>query len=249
MAAARELDRPLRPAAGRPRAAARPRRRRGPARVPGLDGDLARARGCCAPSTPPPRASGSSCGRNPAHEILRDLEPGAADLAITSARPARLRLGRRCRRSGWCWSSRPATGCGTGARVSLTELADEELVTTPVGFGFRTLVDGLLRGRRGRAATVSFESQDLATIEGLVAAGLGVALVPEQFAGQSGTVGVTPDRAGRAPHHRADLARATGRCPHPRSGCGTSSRRTPSGTTKPPVGDRGLASAGGPNRT
>ena len=37
---------------------------------------------------------------------------------------------------------------------------------------------------------VSFESQDLATIEGLVAAGLGVAILPEQFAGLSGTVGI-----------------------------------------------------------
>ncbi len=38
---------------------------------------------------------------------------------------------------------------------------------------------------------MSFESQDLATIEGLVAAGLGVAILPEPFAGQSGTVGLT----------------------------------------------------------
>ena len=37
---------------------------------------------------------------------------------------------------------------------------------------------------------MSFESQDLGTIEGLVAAGLGVALVPEELAGVSGTAGV-----------------------------------------------------------
>ena len=74
-------------------------------------------------------------------------------------------------------------------RVELSELADEELVTTPVGFGYRRLVDGLLRDA-GVSPTVSFESQDLATIEGLVAAGLGVAIVPEPFAGQSGTSGV-----------------------------------------------------------
>ena len=73
--------------------------------------------------------------------------------------------------------------------VRLEELADEELVTTPVGFGFRALVDGLLRDA-GVTPAVSFESQDLATIEGLVAAGLGVAIVPEHFAGASGTVGI-----------------------------------------------------------
>jgi DNA-binding transcriptional LysR family regulator len=37
---------------------------------------------------------------------------------------------------------------------------------------------------------VSFESGDLATIEGLVGAGLGVALLPDQFAGASNTVGI-----------------------------------------------------------
>jgi DNA-binding transcriptional LysR family regulator len=74
-------------------------------------------------------------------------------------------------------------------RVRLAELADEELVMTPVGFGYRTLVDALLRDA-GVSPTVSFESQDLATIEGLVAAGLGVAIVPEPFAGQSGTTGI-----------------------------------------------------------
>jgi LysR family transcriptional activator of glutamate synthase operon len=45
-------------------------------------------------------------------------------------------------------------------------------------------------GEAGVALRVSFESVDLATIEGLVAAGLGVAIVPEQFAGVSGTVGL-----------------------------------------------------------
>ena len=77
--------------------------------------------------------------------------------------------------------------------VTLAELADDELVTTPVGFGYRSLVDSLLR-EAGVAPPISFESQDLATIEGLVAAGLGVAIVPEPFAGQSGTTGI-PIRA------------------------------------------------------
>jgi LysR family transcriptional activator of glutamate synthase operon len=42
----------------------------------------------------------------------------------------------------------------------------------------------------GVAPRISFESGDLATIEGLVAAGLGVTVLPEQFAGQSGTIGI-----------------------------------------------------------
>ena len=41
-----------------------------------------------------------------------------------------------------------------------------------------------------RTLRVSFEIGDLLTIEGLVGAGLGVAILPEQFAGASGTIGI-----------------------------------------------------------
>ena len=58
-------------------------------------------------------------------------------------------------------------------RVDLAELADEEMVMMPPGFGHRALVDELL-AEAGVTPRVSFESADLATIEGLVAAGLGV---------------------------------------------------------------------------
>jgi LysR family transcriptional activator of glutamate synthase operon len=136
--------------------------------------------------------------QEPAHEILADLESGAAELAITSERqPVRY---------GWhpLQEERlvlvvpPTHALRDRKRIALRELADEELVTTPVGFGYRSLIDGLLRDA-GISPRVSFESQDLATIEGLVAAGLGVALVPEPFAGVSGTVGIrlTADAARR----------------------------------------------------
>ena len=127
--------------------------------------------------------------QEPGHEIARDFGLGAVDLAITSVPPPG--------QFGWHvlqeerlvlvvpgthpWRDRD--------EVALSELGSEELITTPVGFGHRQLVDGLLR-EAGVAPPVSFESQDLATIEGLVAAGLGVAVVPEAFAGHSGTVGL-----------------------------------------------------------
>jgi LysR family transcriptional activator of glutamate synthase operon len=127
--------------------------------------------------------------QEPAHDIVDDLGSAAVELAITSDRPPGA--------YGWhpLQDERlvlvvPANHRLRGRRrVELSELADEELVTTPVGFGYRRLVDGLLRDA-GVSPTVSFESQDLATIEGLVAAGLGVAIVPEPFAGQSGTSGL-----------------------------------------------------------
>lgn len=126
--------------------------------------------------------------QEPAHEILADLGAGAVDLAITSPRPPG---------HGWfplqeerlVLAVPPTHRLRRRRRVALTELADEELVTTPVGFGYRALVDLLLR-EAGVSPRISFESQELATIEGLVAAGLGVAIVPEPFAGVSGTVGI-----------------------------------------------------------
>jgi LysR family transcriptional activator of glutamate synthase operon len=127
--------------------------------------------------------------QEPAHEIHADLASGAVDLALTSTRPDPS--------YGWVPLQEerlvlvvpPRHRLHRRSRVRLEELAGEELVTTPVGFGHRSLVDGLLRGA-GVSPAVSFESQDLATIVGLVAAGLGVAVVPEAFAGRAGTVGL-----------------------------------------------------------
>jgi DNA-binding transcriptional LysR family regulator len=127
--------------------------------------------------------------QEPAHEILDDLRVGVAELAITSPRPDGP--------FGWFPLQQerlvlivPPTHRLTRRKlVALHELADVEFVTTPVGFGYRSLVDGLL-AEAGVAPRVSFESADLATIEGLVSAGLGVAVVPEQFAGHAGAVGI-----------------------------------------------------------
>ena len=127
--------------------------------------------------------------QEPAHEIVDDLGSGAVDLAITSVRPSVDHGWHPLQEERLVLVVPPGHRWRGRKRVRLAELADEELVTTPVGFGYRTLVDGLLRDA-GVSPRVSFESQDLATIEGLVAAGLGVAVVPEPFAGLSGTTGV-----------------------------------------------------------
>lgn len=133
--------------------------------------------------------------QEPAHEIRADLDDGTSELAIVSPRFG----------EGYGWVPLqeerlvlvvpPGHRLRSRRRVRLAELAEEELVTTPVGFGHRALVDGLLAAA-GVTPRISFESADLATIEGLVAAGLGVAVVPEQFAGASGSVGVPVSSAG-----------------------------------------------------
>ena len=97
--------------------------------------------------------------QEPAHDIVDDLGSAAVDLAITSACPPGA--------YGWhpLQGERLVLVVPAGhrlrgrKRVELSELADEELVTTPVGFGYRTLVDGLLRDA-GVSPAVSFESQD-----------------------------------------------------------------------------------------
>ena len=127
--------------------------------------------------------------QEPAHHIVDDLGSGAVDLAITSVHQGDAYGWHPLQDERLVVVVPPAHRWRDRKRVRLSDLEGEELVTTPVGFGYRDLVDGLLRDA-GVAPKVSFESQDLATIEGLVAAGLGVAIVPEAFAGLSGTIGL-----------------------------------------------------------
>jgi LysR family transcriptional regulator, transcription activator of glutamate synthase operon len=127
--------------------------------------------------------------QEPAHHIRRDLDRGAVELGLTMERDRDL---------GWLPVQRerlvvvvpPTHRLRRRTRVDLAELGDDELVTTPPGFGHSALVRALL-DEAGVSPAVSFESADLGTIEGLVAAGLGVAIVPEAFAGLSGSVGLS----------------------------------------------------------
>jgi DNA-binding transcriptional LysR family regulator len=128
--------------------------------------------------------------QEPAHDIIDDLRTGAAELAITSAQPPGEFGWLELQRERLALAVPPHHRLRDRKRVGLHEIADDELVTTPAGFGYTSLVTGLL-AEAGVTPRISFESADLATIEGLVAAGLGVAIVPEQFIGVSGTVGIS----------------------------------------------------------
>jgi DNA-binding transcriptional LysR family regulator len=127
--------------------------------------------------------------QQPGHQMLPDLASGGTELGIIAPRPPGPH--------GWLPLQRQRLvlvvpdGHRLAARrqVRLDEVADEDFVTVPVGFGFRSMVDDLLAAE-GASVQVAFESPDMAAIEGLVGAGLGVAVLPERFAGASGTVGV-----------------------------------------------------------
>jgi LysR family transcriptional regulator, transcription activator of glutamate synthase operon len=128
--------------------------------------------------------------QGPGHELLHALEAGAAELAITSTRPVG--------DYGWHVIERerlvvivgPRHRLSRRKRVRLSEVVGEDLITTPTGFAYRSTVDDLL-AEAGVALRISFESGDLLAVEGLVAAGLGIAIVPEQIAGRTGSVPLT----------------------------------------------------------
>src|SRR5579883_154167 len=61
--------------------------------------------------------------------------------------------------------------------VRLEELAGEPFITFKEGWGLRQLAEDLCR-QAGFAPRVAFEGEEVATVHGLVAAGLGVALIP-----------------------------------------------------------------------
>lgn len=133
--------------------------------------------------------------QEPAHDIRRDLDRGAAELGLTMTGPAEGYARLPVQEERLVVVVPPAHRLAQRKRVTLRELADEEMVMIPPGFGHRALVDELF-AEAGVTPRVSFESADLATIEGLVAAGLGVGIVPEVFAGVSGTVGLRLSASG-----------------------------------------------------
>ncbi|MFG2002230.1 LysR family transcriptional regulator [Spirillospora sp. NPDC048911] len=105
------------------------------------------------------------------------VREGRADVAITSPRPAA---------AGLAWApliterlqlAVPADHRLAGRRrVRMAELAGEPFVGIKRGGGLRTILDDLAAGA-GFRPEIAFEGEELQTVRGLVAAGLGVALV------------------------------------------------------------------------
>ncbi len=83
-------------------------------------------------------------------------------------------------------------------RVRLAEAADEAFVTLEPGFGLRRITDDLC-AQAGFRPRVAFEGEEAETLRGLVAAGLGVALLPPPAFARPGVAElvVTAPRAAR----------------------------------------------------
>jgi LysR family transcriptional activator of glutamate synthase operon len=101
---------------------------------------------------------------------------GRADMAITSPRP-----------EGLAWhplsTERLRLAVPDGHRlagrteVRLAEAAEEPFIVMRHGYGLRSITEDLFR-QEGIRPSIAFEGEEAATIRGLVAAGLGVAVVP-----------------------------------------------------------------------
>ncbi|QWF79219.1 LysR family transcriptional regulator [Amycolatopsis sp. CA-230715] len=77
--------------------------------------------------------------------------------------------------------------------VRMTELADESFVLLEHGYGLRQIIDGLCRDA-GFTPRIAFEGQESDTVRGLVAAGLGVSLLPRFEPGTPAGVAEIPVR-------------------------------------------------------
>ncbi|WP_432072011.1 LysR family transcriptional regulator [Streptomyces wuyuanensis] len=78
----------------------------------------------------------------------------------------------------------------TRKRIRLAEAADETFVTLEGGYGLRRITDALC-AEAGFSPRVAFEGEEAETLRGLVAAGLGVALLPPPAVPRPGVVELT----------------------------------------------------------
>ncbi|MFI9628736.1 LysR family transcriptional regulator [Streptomyces sp. NPDC052042] len=75
-------------------------------------------------------------------------------------------------------------------RIRLAEAADEKFVTLEPGYGLRRITDDLC-AQAGFRPRVAFEGEEAETLRGLVAAGLGVALLPPPAVARPGVAELT----------------------------------------------------------
>jgi LysR family transcriptional regulator, transcription activator of glutamate synthase operon len=106
------------------------------------------------------------------------LSRGAVDLEITASRPGdpSLRWDRLFEQR-FLLAVPPGHRLASRDEVSLVEAAGESFVMLHRSWGLRRITDELCRAA-GFVPEVAFEGHDLLVVRGLVAAGLGVALVP-----------------------------------------------------------------------
>jgi DNA-binding transcriptional LysR family regulator len=116
--------------------------------------------------------------QGPHEELLDHVRTGRADLAFTSPPPGPGEF------AGVILEEQPLVVAVSGGHrlagrvwVRMAELAGEPFVRIRTGSGLREEVDELARAA-GFTPTLAFEGEEVHTVRGLVAAGLGVAVLP-----------------------------------------------------------------------
>jgi LysR family transcriptional regulator, transcription activator of glutamate synthase operon len=111
-------------------------------------------------------------------DIAERLYLGQADVGITSPRPAQVPCAWHVLYVERLCLAVPTDHRLVGrARVRLTEVADETFIALGADFGLRQLTDQVW-AESGIKPEIAFEAMEIPTMEGLVAAGFGVAVVP-----------------------------------------------------------------------
>lgn len=132
-------------------------------------------------------------------QCLEALDAGAAEIALISPIEERPDLaGVPLHTEPLVLLVPPGHRLAGSARIDFAEAAAETFIGLKPGFGLRSMLADLAEGS-GFTPTIAFEGDDLHTVRGLVAAGLGVALVPRD---RSSTGGVEIPIGGAAAHRR-----------------------------------------------
>jgi LysR family transcriptional activator of glutamate synthase operon len=115
-----------------------------------------------------------------ARTMLEELLDGRHDLLITSPRPEEPHLGwRELFREPLRLAVPPGHRLAQRKRVRLAEVKDDPFVVVRAEYGLRGTTEELC-ARAGFTPQIAFEGDDVETLRGLVAAGLGVALLPDR---------------------------------------------------------------------
>jgi DNA-binding transcriptional LysR family regulator len=117
--------------------------------------------------------------QNASHIILAELESGAVDLALVSpVPPTSDRVTTIELTSEELFLVVPHDHRFAKRRtVRLHEVRDDSFVCLRKGYGLRALTDDFC-AQAGFTPNIAFEGEEIATVRGLVAAGLGVAIIP-----------------------------------------------------------------------
>ncbi|MFR9796288.1 LysR family transcriptional regulator [Streptomyces sp. MS06] len=129
--------------------------------------------------------------QNYGEAMLEGLRAGDLDLCLTSPVPDAPDLVARRLDEQKLRLVVPADHRLAGRRrIRLAEAADDTFVTLEPGYGLRRITDDLCR-EAGFSPRVAFEGEEAETLRGLVAAGLGVALLPPPAVPRPGVVELT----------------------------------------------------------